>query len=71
LWFGIFHARGDYDFLRDFLIDWRDVVPTIAAMKDSDDRAVSADDWANNAPFSAAIRANRADLDQDTVPMHR
>lgn len=40
-------------------------------MKDSDHGAMSADDWAHDAAFGAAVRADRANLHQHAVPVHR
>ena len=68
--FWIFHPWRNYDFLRNLLVDRRHVVTAIAVMKDSDDRAVSTDDGANNAAFGTTVGADRANLYQHAVPMH-
>src|SRR5579863_4861010 len=64
------HAWWDYDFLGNLLVDRRDIVPAIAVVKDSHDRAVCTDDGTNDATFSAAVGADRADLHQHAVAVH-
>src|SRR5437016_14637915 len=68
--FGVLHSGRNYDFLRDFLIDWRDVI-AMAIMKDADYSRVGAVDWAHDSPLSTAVRPDGAHLDEHAISVHR
>src|SRR5213083_2377036 len=68
--FGVLHSLRNYDFLRDLLIDRRDVI-AMAIMKDADYSRVGAVDWAENSSLSPAIRPDGADLHQHAISVHR
>src|SRR5205809_8042040 len=68
--FGVLHSGRNYDFLRDFLIDRRDVI-AMAIMKDADYSRVGAVDWAHDSPLSTAVRLDGAHLDEHSISVHR
>src|SRR6184192_3789104 len=68
--FGVLHSGRNYDFLRDFLIDRRDVI-AMAIMKDADYSRVGAVDWAHDSPLSTAVRPDGAHLDEHAISVHR
>src|SRR5438132_7733576 len=67
--FGVPHSGRNYDFLRDFLIDWRDVI-AMAIMKNADDSRMGAVDWAHDSSLGTAIRPDGADLDEHAISVH-
>src|SRR5437870_13547446 len=68
--FGVLHSGRNYDFLRDFLIDWRDVI-AMAIMKNADDSRMGAVDGADNSSLCTAIRPDGAALDKHAIYVHR
>src|SRR5947209_17998278 len=68
--FVVLHSGRNYDFLRDFLIDWRDVI-AMAIMKNADDSRMGAVDGADNSSLCTAIRPDGADLDKHAISVHR
>src|SRR5882757_425166 len=63
-------ALGDDDFLRDLLVDGRDVVMAAAVVERANDSGVGAVDGAENAALGAAVGAHAADFNENAVAMH-
>src|SRR5206468_1245744 len=66
-----FHAVRDQDVGGQLLVDGRDVVVLRAVVEDANHRIVRAVQHFEDAAFRASVRADRAELDQHAVAMHR
>src|ERR1700690_2487013 len=65
-----FQAAGDDNLLRDFFVDWGDVVVSGTAMEGADDRRIAAGKHTQDAALGAAIFLLASELYQHLVAVH-
>src|SRR5581483_493960 len=68
---GVFHAARDDTVLRNFFVDWSDVVLAAAVMKSSHHGRLGAADYANDPALGAAVRPNCGDFHEHAISVHR